>query len=330
MRFCSLFPYLLALVLLGLPEDVKSYGISAMTFLWSRVLTPMRTDTTVARENPSYLLWADLQEQEHIDRQQSADLLWQNRYEHIVTKMIFQPTAPWGNTVWVDVGYKTSPLPIGLQRNCPVLSGDVAVGLVDFVGAYASRVRLLSDPLVHPAVQIRRQGVDIHGVQRAVSFLQETLKKHPDIMPSRKAARALFKLLSCCPCHLSDDKSTRFARGELQGAEKMTDPSMWKGVGFALEISADGKGGVPIRVGDVLETSGLDGLFPQGLIVAKVTSVAPTEEGATTFHILARSEAENFLHLDYLTILAAQPQEVFHVPTLQDSVSDRIAEEENL
>jgi cell shape-determining protein MreC len=79
-----------------------------------------------------------------------------------------------------------------------------------------------------------------------------------------------------------------------------------------------------------LETTGLDGVFPRGLTVAKVISVLPLEEGSVSFQVRAKSEAENFCHLEYLTILAQQPQEVFHAPALSETISDRIAEEESL
>ncbi len=78
------------------------------------------------------------------------------------------------------------------------------------------------------------------------------------------------------------------AKGELQGAGQGT----LKGVGFAYAYddtagpSRDLKSDI-IRTGDLLVTTGFDGLFPEGIPVARVTHIDPLREGDCTYTISA-------------------------------------------
>ena len=72
-----------------------------------------------------------------------------------------------------------------------------------------------------------------------------------------------------------------------------------------------------IAVGDILISSGLDGVFPGGLPIAVVTAVAPLEEGAFSYTINAR-------------LLAGDLDEIDHVRVLPPLFSSKEHDEKNL
>ena len=83
---------------------------------------------------------------------------------------------------------------------------------------------------------------------------------------------------------------------------------MLKGVGFNFDYpdedgsSRDGK--VPIlKEGDLLVTSGLDGVFPPGIRVGTVTSITPPKEGSYAYDIEVRPAADHLNDLETVFIL---------------------------
>lgn len=59
-----------------------------------------------------------------------------------------------------------------------------------------------------------------------------------------------------------------------------------------------------IQVGDLLVTSGLDGVFPEGLHIAVVESLSPLREGAYSYELIAKPTALNILDLNYVSVIA--------------------------
>ena len=102
------------------------------------------------------------------------------------------------------------------------------------------------------------------------------------------------------------------AKGELCGANH----PLWrsrgqklKGVGFNYDY-ADEKGPSQelekafLQTGDVLVTTGYDGIFPEDLIVGYVTEVSPLKEGATSYEIEAKMVAGNLDDVKVVNILS--------------------------
>lgn len=58
-----------------------------------------------------------------------------------------------------------------------------------------------------------------------------------------------------------------------------------------------------VQVGDLLVTSGIDGIFPSDLPIATVSAVFPIREGRCTYEIEALSLAGNFDELTELFVL---------------------------
>lgn len=175
----------------------------------------------------------------------------------ISAKVVFREPVSWYSNVWIDVG-ETVNHKLGeniIVKNSPVVIGDVVVGVVEYVGKNRSRVRLITDATLTPSVRVLRQESSDHYL----------------------------------------------AKGELSGASA----PLWrergrilKGVGFNYDF-ADEEGPARhlrsqqenslIQNGDLLVTTGMDGVFPKGLKIARVTSVQTPREGACSYSILAET-----------------------------------------
>ena len=261
------------------------------------------------------------------------------KYASIVAQVTFQTATPWTHVLWIDKGTKTQDLPFQLKKNAPVLVGNTLVGILDFVGNHTSRVRLLSDPSIHPAVRVVRGGYMTRQALFMAQELQKTLQKEPSLMPNEQLTKKLFTLLDIFSENVQQEVDTRLAKGELQGSESSETPFLLRGVGFNLEYGDEESPQRDLRTGqhndkdhplhiiqqgDILETSGLDGFFPKGLQVAVVTKVFPLEEGAISYNVLAKSLAQEPFSPEYVTIIPALSEEPFSPPTQEDKILDLI------
>lgn len=66
-----------------------------------------------------------------------------------------------------------------------------------------------------------------------------------------------------------------------------------------------------LEIGDLLVTSGMDGLFPVGLEVAVVSQVERLTEGQSSYQIQARMLVENIEDLTWVSILPAIDNNIF-------------------
>lgn len=216
----------------------------------------------------------------------------------ITSRVIYRDPAHWGSSCWINVGKNQK-----IQKNSPVLSGKVLVGLVDYVGEQQSRIRLITDVGMQPSVIAVRGGIQAWLVKDQIQGLTKHLERLSDsyILEKDKYEKVdqLEELSSSIQC--SDD-NTLLLRGTLSGS----GGPLWKdetlvlhGEGFCF---SDGKG---LRVGDILITTGLDGVFPPGLFVAEITKVCQPREGACSYKIEAKSLAEDLTNLSSVLILPA-------------------------
>jgi len=330
-------PWIISVLLLALPEGASSFLSHTASSALSCVIPAKRSDS-IPNKNSHLSSWAHSQAEEMrcaLSQAKSLD------FPHLVSPVLFQAQTSWSNTLWINAGTETkAPFPI--TKNCPVLSGNSLIGIIDFVAKNACRVRLLSDPTVHPAVRVVRTNSTNRRALYATKELLNTLENNPD--SSRpELIPALTRLLSHFAESLPEPAKVRLAKGELLGADHPSEPTVWRGVGFNYD-TADSEGEprdlrtgqrtvhdskLPlIQPGDLLETSGLDGFFPRGLHVAIVTEVFPLEEGATSYQILAKTEAPEFPHFDFLTIIAPQPQEPLSPPGAVDIIKHLLQEQE--
>lgn len=202
--------------------------------------------------------------------------------------------------------------------NSPILKQGALIGVIDYVGAKQSRVRLITDTKLNPAVRVIRGPLKmekiVHDIDLLIddfTYLVETPQK--EIIEALEALKAeLF----------AEDPSWYLAKGFLQGASlPLSKPGalVLKGIGFNLDFpdhrspSKDLHSSI-IRKNDLLITSGLDGLFPEGIPVAIVTHVEPLEEGDTHYTILAKPVATEIQELHEVEILPSLQINIDELP----------------
>lgn len=143
----------------------------------------------------------------------------------------------------------------------PVTIGPHAIGIIERVGKKQSTVRLFSDPSIK--VHVKTTSAD----QLAHHYIGELEKLLPD-----SSALDLVKR------KVKGDVPSS-ARGFLEGFNGAGNYS-----GFGL-VSLQNK---PFRTGEVLVTTGEDGLFPPGLFVARIVEVSPQGAGEVTYRLKAK------------------------------------------
>jgi rod shape-determining protein MreC len=184
-------------------------------------------------------------------------------------RVIFRSPSSWNSSFWIGAGERD-----GVELDSPVVSGDLLVGVVDHVGARHSRVRLLTDSGLAPAVRVLRDG--------------QLLAKGELSGSSAPLWRGAGKRLKGTGFNYDRDDEAGAARDLRTGVPKTGGPS------------------TPlIEEGDLLVTSGLDGVFPPGLRVAAVADVETLREGAYFYSLMADPLAD-FEELQAVQLLPAQ------------------------
>lgn len=187
--------------------------------------------------------------------------------QSIIGQVIFRETASWSSSLWINVGDQTNYL-LGktvVAKNSPVVVGTSVVGIIEYVGKNRSRVRLITDGSVVPSVR----------AIRGDAYL---------------------------------------AKGELQGTRQpswRSRPTVLQGVGFNSDFEDQEGPSRDLRTdkisivkeGDLLVTTGMDGIFPAGLRLGQVTKIYPLQEGATSYELDAEPLIEDFENLSSVIVL---------------------------
>lgn len=240
----------------------------------------------------------------------------------VAARVIYRDPGSWSSSVWIDVGEWHDPM---IQKNSPVVVGRALVGVVDYVGHKQSRVRLISDVGLKPAVRaVRGQAQNMALVEHINPVLRH-LSVRKDLPISKDNQMLLGRMLTQFKERLAEDAEGWYlAKGILQGS----GAPLWRsvnhtlrGIGFNYDFSdafgpareletgkpTDPKSSLPaaplIKVQDLLVTTGLDGVFPPGLSVAEVTKIFPLKEGAYTYEIEAIPIVENLDSLQTLFVI---------------------------
>ncbi len=236
-------------------------------------------------------------------------------------RVIFREPVSWSSSLWIDVGEKQNQL-LGkkvVAKNSPVVVGRAVVGIVEYVGKTRSKVRLITDSGLVPAVRVVRGGRQNALLIETAQMLLTQLEMRPDLFGDKEASGALTALKESFSREID---SLYLAKGELYGSSA----PLWharsltlKGSGFNYDFEdnegparhlltgephgGQGKKTALIRPGDLLATTGMDGIFPPGLAVAFVTEVKPLGDGACSFDIEAKAAAANLLEVSFVTVL---------------------------
>jgi len=211
---------------------------------------------------------------------ESLDDLDRNQYESYQlfdlgvrsypAKVIYRSPTTWNSTLWINVGERDNRKHgrTVVSKNSPVVVGDSLVGVVELVNENKSRVRLLTDPEVTPSVRAVRE---------------------------------------------VDGETLYLAKGELHGSANV----IWRrrgdiliGEGFNYDYEDDYgparelHSEPPIlKVGDLLVTTGMDGVFPKGFRVATVSKIQMLREGDYYYEIEAVPTVKNLEEITVVTVL---------------------------
>lgn len=221
-------------------------------------------------------------------------------------KVIYRTPSLWNSVLWIDRGVGEVDL------HSPVMKGSSLIGVVDYVGKRQSRVRLITDSSLSVAVRVSR-GADPHrkvveDVEQLLSDLQLFGKEDCETL-NQEALKALKALKEA---YSRGSERRLLAKGELHGSSSplwKRRGQLLKGVGFNLDFADDHSSAMDLRSGDIigysdlLVTSGLDGLFPEGLIVGVVTHIDLLEEGDYYYTIEAKPSSGNLDDLAYVELL---------------------------
>lgn len=217
----------------------------------------------------------------------------------VEAKVIFRDPAFWSSGIWIDKG-EAENKKFGrriVAKNSPVIVGNSLVGVVEQVEESRSYVRLITDSSLTPAVRAVRGDETNFQLFDLIDKVEEELELRSDL----DGKGGVIAALSVMKSKLLEESETRYlAKGELRG----TSYPLWrqrgstlKGIGFNYEFSDREGKAMPIherrdeaflKKGDLLITSGFDGVFPAGLSVAIVSKIFPLKEGAYAYELEAK------------------------------------------
>lgn len=233
-------------------------------------------------------------------------------------RIIFRDPSPWSSSVWLNVGERDNRA-LGFDvvaKNSPVVIGKTIVGVVEEVTEKKCHVRLITDRSLSPSVRAVRGGEQNRILSEKLQAVIKMLSQREDLYGAVDVARALKTFGE----HLNvDAKELYLAKGELHG----TAAPLWrvpkrtlKGVGFNYDYSDEegparnlrtgsyAGGQEPlIKIGDLLVTTGADGIFPPDFHVAIVSKIFPLREGGCSYDLEAEMLAPNLSTLSEVFVL---------------------------
>jgi len=234
-------------------------------------------------------------------------------------QVIYRDPSSWSSSLWVNVGEENNRI-LGhtlIAKNSPVLAEDGAlVGVVDYVGKKQARIRLITDSGLSPAVQICRGAAQNRELAHQLQALLHQLKNRDDLFSTEVEKEAFFAQLH----HLQERSGVKWedgylAKGEVHGSSApfwRSRGPLLKGIGFHFDYPdkrgtlPDSRGELPLlKEGDLLVTSGLDGVFPRGLRVGTVTWVEALKEGSYAYEIEVRPSVNHLNDLHTVFILSS-------------------------
>lgn len=265
---------------------------------------------------------------DYLQQWQEEDKLFADLHAHAIpAKVIFRSPTAWSSALWINVGSHDHP---SLVKNSPVIVGNSVVGLVDYVGKKQSRIRLITDSGLIPSVRAARGGERAGRIATEIDQLLDSIYTHHTLFEGGDDVGILIDHLERTREGLSGSHKTwLLAKGELQGSRehaKRSRGQLLHGVGFNYDFADAAGPARDLRTGypigdrsvpimpllekyDLLVTTGMDGVFPEGLHVAEVTHVYPLQEGDYYYEIEARPTAGD---LDELSLVFIIPPEGYN------------------
>lgn len=254
-------------------------------------------------------------------RADELSALLQKKLFSLPAQVVLREPVSWSSCLWLNVGEKQNRSlgKLVVAKNSPVIKGNTLIGVIEEVFADRSRVRLITDPALIPSVRAVRGSRQDFEVAQQINTLVDRIKAQEHLFVDEKEKESFLSSLLHLKSRLYKSKEDLYlAKGELHGSISVSNRSrspLLKGLGFNYAFS-DQEGDaqsiytkIPlIQSGDLLVTTGLDGIFPNDLDVAIVTKVFPLRPEDCTYKIEARSTVGN---LDDLSTLYVLPPKEF-------------------
>jgi len=277
----------------------------------------------VRSRNVDDLYWKDFFRRRGEDLQKILEV----ELQALPAKIIFREPSSWSSSVWINVGEKDNDdlgrLIIG--KDSPVVVGDSLVGIVEYVGKNESRVRLITDSGLIPSVRAVRGSTQDKELLQGCADLFDRIYSREDLFDNEDEKEIFHDLLSGLIKKLKNSNVDYYlAKGELHG----NSYPLWrsygqkiKGVGFnydysdlegpdrelrtgrALDKKFDFLSQALLKKGDLLVTTGMDGVFPAGLKVAIVSNIKNIEEGDYSYDIEATPTAYGLSNLNIVFVM---------------------------
>ena len=275
------------------------------------------------------LLWLKGQEDEERSfyqrRAQELSKLIEMQMQSVPAKVIFREPISWSSSLWLNVGKKNNDA-LGTEIvavDSPVVVGSCLVGVVEQVQKTKCRVRLITDSGLVPSVRALRGGEHSRVLSDQLTALKTTLEVQNELQGSSSLEKEMLKLIEHMRTEWIETCESAFlAKGELFGSSTplwRSRGNLLRGVGFNYDFS-DSEGPARnlrtgtsldctcsptplLRGGDLLVTTGFDGVFPPGLHVARVTEIGRLREGASSYELTAEPLAPNLDHLETVFVL---------------------------
>lgn len=249
--------------------------------------------------------------------------LVQRQFFAILAPVIYRDPSSWSSSLWIQAGQKDNESlgRIVVAKNSPVVIGSSLVGVVEFVGWQQSRVRLITDSGLIVSVRAARGKWQDRKLSELTRSLEKKITPREDLPLAPQEKTELLSLLQRLERHTGSEDGY-YAKGHLQGSSSPFWRSRGlslKGVGFNYDYpdqegpARELRTGKPIgasnaqtpilKTGDLLITSGLDGVFPAGIEVGVVTHINPLSEGAYAYELEAHPTASHFHDLQNVFVL---------------------------
>ena len=257
---------------------------------------------------------------------------YQRRYEELcrliesessalAAKVLFRDPSSWSSSLWINVGQADNEAlgRVVVFHNSPVVVGLDVVGVIDYVGKRQSRVRLITDSGLNPAVRACRGLPQEMFLKERLDSLHHWLSLSTELTGSVTGKQEVVSQIARLKQQLTSHRSGGYwAKGELRGTSGplwRTRGNLLQGVGFNMDFSdqesvaldlrsEEGGANQMLQPHDLLLTTGMDGVFPAGLRVAEVVEVDMLREGSYTYGLTARPTVG---HLDELTLVFVLP-----------------------
>ncbi len=242
-----------------------------------------------------------------------------------VAKILYRNPAYWNSFFWIDKGRKNSDSLTPLTLNSPVLYQNALIGVIDYIGEYQARVKLITNSQLTVSVRVSR------GKDQYLDLLKHLngLLNYNCIQSNKKLTDELEHIRH----QITQQKENHYlAKGEITGLSLplwRQDGWILKGKGFNcsstdhLSIARDLFSGVPLDGGgekmpliekdDLLITTGFDGIFPEGLLVAKVICVDALKPGEYFYSLTASPIIQNLDDLSHIEIISPLPFQLEHL-----------------